>query len=486
MTSLLMLCALAAGELAAPETDKGLQPLVYAGNEELRGYLLEAGDRSPALKARHQAWLAALERIPQVRALDDPMFTYGQFLQSDVSRFKLQVAQKLPWFGTRRVRGGKAAAEADAALARLHGERDRVFAAVKQAYAEYAYLAAGLHVTEGQAELLGFMEDVVRSKLALGLAGEDDLLRVAIERARLEDRRAQLTQMRPVVAATLNEALGCDVTKERPWPQDLALPPPLPQAQEALTRIRAANPDLSAYDYVIEGREKQVELARKKGRPDFTLGVEYTSLSKPRQTRPDRPYPAALNAANRVFNTATGAAPFSLANAAIDTYALAASREPMAYSDGGDDNLMVSLSVNVPIWRKRIRAGVREARLQEEAAGHEKERTALALEAAAQRARFGVEDAARRHRLFEDTLVPQAQQTYESLQTAYAADLLGSSFLDVLDSLQTLLDFQLEQVRAVRDWHVAAAELERLMGGPWDSEWPTESIGQGTGAPAAR
>ncbi|MFO7775825.1 MAG: hypothetical protein R6W89_08515, partial [Candidatus Hydrogenedentota bacterium] len=32
-----------------------------------------------------------------------------------------------------------------------------------------------------------------------------------------------------------------------------------------------------------------------------------------------------------------------------------------------------------------------------------------------------------------------------------------------------LLDFELERVGALRDWHVAVAELERLMGGPWAS-----------------
>ena len=462
MPTILILCVLVTGEVQAPN--------VYAANEELRELLVEAGNNSPAIKARHQAWLAALERVPQATALDDPMFTYGQFLQSDVSRFKLMASQNFPWFGTLRTRGKKAAAKADAALARLYAERNRVFSEVKRAYAEYAFLAASLQVTEGQTELLAFMEDLVRSKLALGLAGDDDLLRVAIEKTRVEDRRAQLTQMRPVVVASLNEALGSDVTEERPWPQEAALPPPLPPASDVLAQVRAANPDLSVFDHLVESRQEQVELARKKGYPDFTLGLEYVSLSKPRQIRPGRPYPATLNAANRVLNTATGAAPFSLANAAIDTYALATAAEPMAYSDGGEDNVMVSLSLNVPIWRRRVRAGVQEARLLEDATHHEKRRTTLAIEAAAQQAMFGVQDAARRYRLFQDALVPQAQQTYESLQIAYAAGLVGSSFLDVLDSVQTLLDFQLEQVRAVRDWRLAAAEVERLMGGRWPAE----------------
>jgi outer membrane protein TolC len=65
--------------------------------------------------------------------------------------------------------------------------------------------------------------------------------------------------------------------------------------------------------------------------------------------------------------------------------------------------------------------------------------------------------------------VPQAEQTYESLQSQYAAAEGGADFLDLLDSVQTLLAFELEEVRAARDVQVAAAQLEYLMGGPWDA-----------------
>jgi len=40
----------------------------------------------------------------------------------------------------------------------------------------------------------------------------------------------------------------------------------------------------------------------------------------------------------------------------------------------------------------------------------------------------------------------------------------------VLDSVQTLLNFEIDQVRAETDWQIGAAELEYLMGGPWAAE----------------
>ena len=58
-------------------------PVFSAGNEEIRQYLLDAAENNPGLKAKYLEWQAALQRAPQVTTLEDPMFMYSQFLQSD-------------------------------------------------------------------------------------------------------------------------------------------------------------------------------------------------------------------------------------------------------------------------------------------------------------------------------------------------------------------------------------------------------------------
>ena len=459
------------------------RPDFWAGNEELRGYLLEAAENNPGLLARYEQWRAKLERIPQVTSLDDPMLSYGQFVQSETQRAQLMVSQKFPWFGTLRARGDKAAAEADAALQAFLSERNRLFAEVKRAYFDYAFLAEGIRVSEAQLEVLKYMEDIVTSKLALAMAHQDELLRVSIEQSRVEDRRDGLLQRRPALMARLNESLGRNVLEERPWPQSSVFPPALPEPEAVMARIEQANPDLRAFDHLIESRERDIELARKKGYPDFTLGLEYMNMKSPGQMRPDRPYPASLNAGYRTLNTLTGRMPFDPVNAAIDTYSLVTSNEPMTYADSMDDDIMISLSVSVPIWRRRVRAGIEEASLLRRATEHEKRRQELALQSAARAAVFEVEDAQRRYALYRDTLVPQAEQTYESLQSQYAAAEVGAGFLDLLDSVQTLLAFELEQVRAARDWQTGAAQLEFLMGGPWAQSDDTAALG-GTDSPS--
>ena len=94
-------------------------PVLSASNTELRSYLSEAVEGHPLLQARYAQWEGVLERVAQVTSFDDPRFTYGQFVQSDMNRAKFALSQRFPSFGTRRLRGDKAMLEADAALRRL-------------------------------------------------------------------------------------------------------------------------------------------------------------------------------------------------------------------------------------------------------------------------------------------------------------------------------------------------------------------------------
>lgn len=486
MLTIVLLIASAAA--AAPGVaDEALDtPTFFAENDELRAYLVEAGENHPAIEALYYEWQAAMERVPQVRALDDPKLSLGQFLLSETSRFKVAIQQSFPWFGTRRARAEKAQEDAEAALARLVAERNRVFARVKRAYFQYAYLHGSIDVADAQTELLSYMEEVVRAKYALGLAEQDELLRVQIEEAQVEDQRDSLVASRPSLGAQLNEALGRTQADLPPWPAETVLLPQPPDVATLLTQARAANPDLEVYDHLAASQRQQMEIARKAGLPDFTIGLEYVSISKPRQIRPDRPYPATLNAIQRQLGATAnynrsalqatrrllaGQQPGGLArqpraNALIDTYSIVTANEPMAYSDGGEDNLMISLSMNVPIWRKRVRAGIQEARHREQAAEAGRHSKALAIEAALHEAHFGFVDAQRRLDLYTESLLPKARETYESLQTNYAAS-AGAGFIDVLDSVQTLLAFELEKVRARRDLYIAGAELQLLTGGNW-------------------
>lgn len=488
MIAIVLISMFAATDVAQPE--------FYAANEELRGYLLEAGDNHPMLRMLHEEWLGALKKIPQVTSLEDPMLRFAYFIRSDDRNYRAMLAQSFPWFGTLKTRGHKAEAEAEAALARLYASRNEIFAEVKKAYFDYAFLGENIQVTESQVEILTYTEDIVNSRFSLGMGGQEDLLRIQIEQVKLQDRYDGLMQYRPALSARLNEAIGRQAGPELSWPQEVPLPPEAPPAPIVLARLRVLNPELSESDHLIASMQQEVELAKKTRYPNFTLSLEYMDMKDPSNmgrtgaflemldsfrmwTTPVKiDVPPAPNQADpflQQVGTLVSGARSLRQQTRPDTLSGLMSVNRLTDVESTFDNakrqdeVMVALELNLPIWRKRINAAIAEAKHMESAAEHDKHRRTISLDAAAKMAMFEIQDGRRRYNLFENTLIPQAQQTYEAVQTTYASGSADADFLDVLESVQTLLDFQLEQLSAVRDLQVAAAELERIMGGPWST-----------------
>lgn len=434
---------------------------------ELQTYIQRALTNHPGLLADHQAWLAALERVPQAEGLDDPMFSLGSYILSTSLRIKIGLAQKFPWYGTRRERGARMAALADAAEAQLNDRRNEVVAMLKGVYFDLAFLHEEERVTQSQLDILAYMGEVVRGRYALGMGDKSDVLQIEIEEEQLQDRLRRLADERPVVTAQLNALLGTATNETRPWPEETLVPADPPAAPLVMAWIYKNNPALRRLEALEEGQEHAVTLARKKGRPDITVSLDYTSVSTPRQIRPDRPYPASLHGGRRLLQTGAGNIPLDPVGAAFDLYAVATTDEPMSRPGDAEDNLMISVQMNLPIYRKKIRAGVEEARLEGARYAGERQEFALTLEREARRYLFQIADAKRQRVLLEASLIPKARERYESLQSTYASGAYGASFIDVLDSIRNLLTFELQHIQTLRDWQRASAQLEYVMGGPW-------------------
>ncbi len=424
-------------------------PAFSAANEELRQYVLEAAENNPGLKAKWLEWQAALQKVPQVTTLEDPMFMYSQFLQSDETRFGLSLEQKFPWLGTLRARGDKALAEADAALARFYAARNQIIAEVKRAYFEYALLEDSMEIVQSQADTLTEVEEIVKSRYGLGLASQADLYRVQIDKDKLDDMRKGLEQSKPALSAKLQEALGREAGEELPWPQSADFPPPPPPAPVVLARIRVANPEIAAMQHMVESWEKETLLAKKRGYPEFSVGLGYENMK---------------DMSNVPMPGETVKLPDGTTFTSVEWG-----------SENVKDDIMVSLKLSLPIWRNRVKAGIREAELMQESVENDKRRITLSFDSAARMALYNIQDSQRRFNLYKDALIPKQKKTYESLQAYYGAgadpmESGGSAdFLDIQNSVWALLEFQLEQARAERDLQVACAELEMLMGGPWTS-----------------
>ena len=387
--------------------------------------------QSPRVEAAYQRWVAAAERLPQARALPDPRVNFGFFLDEVETRTGAQqarvgVSQSFPWPGLLGDREDAAAMAARAAWRQFEAARLDVTERVVGTLHELAYLDAAIQITGENLELLTSFEEVVRARYRVGSGSHPELVRVQVELGQLEDRVAQLIAMRPTYVADMNAALNraADV----PISGIARLPGRVASIDgPGLSEIaRRSNPVLLALDERLEEQRIRGEIATKDGLPDFTIGLDYIVTDE------------AINS---------------------------------SMSESGDDPILLSFGLTVPLWRDKYDAGVREAFARRLAVSHERADEANRVAASIQRAWFEHMDADRRARLFETTLIPKAE---ESLRASLVGFRSGeTSFLDLLDTERTLLEFAVAAERAKADRGQALARLNRLVG----EAVPTRGVG---------
>jgi outer membrane protein TolC len=387
----------------------------------LKDYLEYAALNNPGLEAAWRRWRAAMERMPQVTALPEPMLQYGYYIEKVETRVgpqeqRFTLSQMFPWFGKLRLKGEMAALAAEAKWEKYQAKKLKLFHRVKKAYARYYFLGQSIDITEENLELLKYLEEVAREAFRAGKAKHSSVVRAQVEMGKLEDRLATLRELRRPRAAALNAALGRPARSQIPVPDSLPEERMAAREEQLLQWLEDANPQLRGLRHRVEKAQKSVELARKQYYPDFTLGFTYIE---------------------------TGSA-------------------VMRTSESGKDPVIAMAGVSLPIWWQKYSAGVREAKSHVRAARRSLSDKYYNLQSDLKQALFGVEDARRKMRLYEKTLIPKAEESLKVTRTGFRTG--EADFMDLLDAQRTLLDFQLTAEEARADHLSRLAKLEKLIG----------------------
>ncbi len=269
----ILVLGIAAGFIAGAE-----RPAVDANTPEtLPEYLQYAALHSAALRAAFEQWKAALEQIPQAKALPDPRFNYGYFIEEVETRVgpqqqRVGITQVFPWFGTIEARTDAAAAEAKAAGRRFEAARLQLFYQVKDAFYEYLYLRRAIQIAEENLELTRHFEEVARAKYIAAAAGHPDIIRAQVQLAILEDKLKELQELRAPIVARLNAVLNRPAGTPLPWPQRPETPRVDVQPAGLFELLKRQNPQLEAKEFELSGALSRIDLARKKFYPDIGVG----------------------------------------------------------------------------------------------------------------------------------------------------------------------------------------------------------------------
>ncbi|MBN2319823.1 MAG: TolC family protein [Acidobacteria bacterium] len=425
--------------LAGPLQSKDLSPRVQAefndGHHPLNTLIQQALERNPEIRQSFARYRAALQKLPQVRSLPDPMLSLTQYLRSPETRVGPQttmvtLSQKLPWFGKLSDKEKIAAKEA-AVYRYLHeAKKADVIQNLKRVYYSLGYIDRALDITKEDISILEHYEALARARYQQGVGLQQGVVKLQAEITRDKNRLEEFGKQRVDLEAVLNSL--------RDFPSDshvekvfLKKNPAVRINREELYRIgRASRPEIQAALLQIEKNEKRIHLARKNYRPDITIGAGFTNVTG----RSD---------------------PVGLLNPP---------------DQNGKNIYSFTVGINIPIRRKKYDAAVAEA-TQDKIASREGYRNAVNLmDASIRSIGFQIETLERQIALFENTLTPQAEQALRSTEAAYSTGEVG--VLDLLDSERVLLDVRLSLEKFNSDYMKSVADMERAIGIPFEEIEP--------------
>jgi outer membrane protein TolC len=405
------------------------------GDPQLDVYIRDAVERNPTVRQVFQKYQASLERLPQVSALPEPMLGVTQYTRAPETRVgpqttMLTISQQFPWFGKLNDREKIAAKEAEAFREHYEAQQDEVIRQVKLAYYSLAFIDRAITITGEDLSLLQQYETLAQARYSQGQGLQQSVIKLQAEITRDQNRLDELRRQRVEAEAMLNTVMDRPANSPVLRVAILTRPPAAVDYEslhELATRVR---PEVLGALLQIERDEKRIQLAKKSYWPDFSIGASFTNV-----------------------------------NGRSD---LAGVMNPP--DQNGKNIYAISATINIPIRRRKYDAAIQEA-TEDQLAAREGYRSVVnSVEGAVRGIGFRIETLKEQIALFENTLLPQAEQALASTEAAYSTGTLG--VLDLLDSERFLLNMRLGLAQYISDYMKSLAEMERAIGAPYPEVTP--------------
>ena len=279
---------------------------------------------------------------------------------------------------------------------------------VKESYYDLYATQRVIAITREEESILQNILKVAETMYSTGDRSQTDAIKAQTEVTMLKQKMLELQSQENMLKARLNTLLS----RRADSPLELAAKPPeslSPENVKALFTLAAQNrPEVLAAQSQVERYALEKRLMQKEYLPDYKLGLEYRSFNK------------------------------------------------------DDDMLMFTVSVELPIWQSKNRAGVREAMEMQVY-------SQAARDAAEQQSSFDVQDASfklqtarRTMELYRTELIPQAEARFNASEAGYRTG--KTDFMDLLESERFMLNAKTMSAMMESTVGMQAARLERAAG----------------------
>lgn len=385
--------------------------------QTLDDYFKIAADNNPGLQAAYKEYEAALQKVPQVNALPDPVFSFGYFISPVETRVgpqraKFSLTQMFPWFGALKAQGDAAALMAEAKFQSFIDLRNSLYFRVAAAYYPLYELKEWIRIEQENISILESYKSIATQKFKNGTGTMVDVLRVDIMLKDAQTNLGILLDKEKPLITTFNKLLN------RPENEMVVLGDSL--ELEILTdnfrkdSLIASNPKLQALDLIFQASNAAETAAQKRGLPQFGVGLDYVMVGE---------------------------------------------RNDITLTDNGKDVIMPMISVSIPIFRGKYKASVKEAQFMQESYAYQKEELANMLIADYEMTWFEVQKQEQLIWLYEQQ-IQTSQQSLNLLFTSYGNS--GKEFEEVLRMQQQLLKYRKLRSAALTQHLVAVAKINYL------------------------
>ena len=390
--------------------------------ENLNNYIEIAAKNNPALKAKFNDYMAAMEKVPQVGTLPDPSIAFGYFIQPVETRvgpqqLKLKLAQSFPWFGLLSAQEDVATEMAKAIYEDFENTKSNIFFEVKTVYYNYYYIEKAIDITKKNIEILEVFKRLSLVKIEAGNASIVDELRVELELNDLENKLSLFLDTKDALQVKFNNLLDIEdtteiIVPEVLWQEEI----PLDQLS-MLDEIYNSNHQIKNIEHKLNAFLNQEIVARKQGLPKFNIGLGYTIIEE--------------NPGSTVAN------------------------------NGKDAFLFPQVGVTIPLYRKKYKALIKEAQHRQEAEIFRKEDKKNTLSSVYENTYKDFNDGDRRIALnIRQSEI--AKKVLDILIISYSTN--SKDFEEVLRIERQLLKYELEHQKALIDKNAAAAFIDYLIG----------------------
>jgi outer membrane protein, heavy metal efflux system len=385
--------------------------------------LKEAEQNSPQIRAAQQGTQAAKEMPAQVSALPDPTFQLQQvnvgsprpfagYTNSSFAYVGLGASQDIPYPGKLKLKGEIARREADIAGSHADSISLGVFAEIKTAYYQLAYLSQTLDILTDDRQLLTQVEKTADARYRSGMGNQQDILQAQAQQTKLLRDISMHHLEEGKLQARLKQLVNRPQSSPDIRPVALKETPLLMSFDEILAAAEARNPDLAATQHSIERESLQVEAARKDFKPDFNVQAMW-QRTDPAQFR--------------------------------------------AY-------YMVTFGVKIPLHYGKQRAELAQAQAELSQARSDREAQSQQLAADLRQQYVIAEQSAELLKINREGLIPEAHTEFQAGLASYQNN--RQDFQPLLNSYLDILRLEQENMQTLADHETAIARLEQMTGLP--------------------